>query len=112
MGIDTPKARGANRRSQGPLAGPGDRAVRNSKPAFGVSNKLVRLVAPGRRRYHLILERQYSLDQSSDPGRGLRVADVGLDRADEGWTRFPPSRPQLSQSGSELGSVSGGSAGT
>ena len=29
----------------------------------------------------LMLERQRHLDQSSDAGRGLRVADVGLDRA-------------------------------
>ena len=58
------------------------RLARDSEGRARAAQLRVRLDAGRRRRHDLLAQAQRSLDQPCDPGRGLRVPDVRLERAD------------------------------
>ena len=94
----------AHRADGGPRRGPGRprlRLPRHPQRRVRAAQLRVRLDAGRRGREDLLTQAQRRLDQTGDPGRGLRVPDVRLQRADRGGTARPSlctcprERPEL-----------------
>ena len=95
---ETPARTGGPRARPRPCAAP---AARRAAPAEHAR--------AGRRsragRQDLVVDGQRGLDQPGDPGGGLGVADVGLDRADRGGRRVRVRLAAGRGQGGELGGV-------
>ncbi len=77
-------------------------------PEVAPGNRRTGLRDVERRRNLALSNRKRRLDQSGDPSRGLGVADVGLDRADQARFVGRPSGSEHVTDGPDLNRVTGG----